>query len=395
MLFLASCTSFNQLLEQGRYDEAYARAVEPCTRARAHNRLLKPKQLWKLQKAYSAVQAKDFSRVTALETGNDASTWPGRYHLYTALYERSREYADLVPPAEQQVSLSLRPSRLAEKREDARLAAGVYYLHQAAPNLPAARAGNKDAARDAFYDVEAALDFLPERAEVLEPLLDTLEENGTLRLWLYAVEGADYYRELEAATRRLSVTNRDWTEVTTSPYRDQRVDLEAELTFLSSSSSGLQYRSSTETFSKEILDYVEKKKKKVKVNDTTWVEKIIEIEHYKTIFAEVTTHEEAIDVSVRGKVVAYLPGQEEPLWEQGLYASESWSDSYTTCSGDSRALPACSCVGASSIFRPDEWSLIRQAVRALPRRASGVLFKRYAPPPLKNRGSIWTGLSKK
>ncbi|MEM6769006.1 MAG: hypothetical protein AAF597_00360 [Bacteroidota bacterium] len=400
LLFLVGCVSVDQLLEQGRYAEAYAKAVEPCTRVRgstepverAQKRPLKPKQLARLQAAYSAVQAKDLARVNDLETANEQSTWPGRYRLYTALYERSRDYANLVPPAEQRVSLSLRPSRLAQKREDARLAAGVYYLHQAAPNLPAARAGNKDAARDAYYDIEAALDYLPERANNLEPLLDTLAENGTLRIWLYPVSTGSFDREINRATQRLPVANRDWTEVTTTPLPKQRIDLEAELVYLSSSSSGIQYHSSSRTYKKEVLDYIEKKKKKVKVNDTTWVEKIIEIKHYKTIYAEVTTHEESINVSASGRVVVYLPRGEEPRWERRVGAREQWSDEYTTCSGDLRALPGCRCPGNRTIHRPSEWSLIDRAVAKLPGRASSVLFGRYAPPRVPKRRSFWTGV---
>lgn len=393
MLFLAGCTSVAHLLEEGRYGEAYAKAVEPCTRARAHHRPLTPKQLLNLQTAYAAIQARDLDRVTALETDDLPETWPGRYRLYSALYDRSRKYAQLVPPAEQRVSLNLRPSYLAEKREAARLAAGVYYLHQAAPNLPDARAGDKDAARDAFYDIEAALDFLPEQADNLEPLLDTLVENGTLRIWLYPVAGTEFEQELTTATRRRSVDNRSWTEVTTDPVRDQRIDLEAELVYQSYSSSGLQHDSSTDTYSKEILDRIEKKKKKVKVNDTTWIEKIIEIKHYKTIYAEITTHEESIDVQVRGRVVVYLPGGEEPRWEKTLSSSADWSDSYTVCSGDRRALPAGSCIGLSTTFPPSERTLVSRAVRQLPRRASQALFGRYAPPRLRGRRTLWRGFS--
>lgn len=135
-----------------------------------------------------------------------------------------------------------------------------------------------------------------------------------LRLWLYPIAGADFDRELTDATRRLPVANRDWTEVTTTPTRNQRIDLEAELTYLSYSSSGLQSTGSTESYSKEILDWIEKKKK-VKGNDTTLVDKIIELKHYKTIYAEVTTHAESIEVRALGKAVVYLPGGEEPLWE--------------------------------------------------------------------------------
>ncbi len=393
LLTLVGCTSVAQLLEEGRYAEAYARAAEPCTRARTQQRPLKPRQLLKLQATYSAVQEDDLERVTALEAANLPATWPGRYHLYTALYERSREYTDLVPPEKRQIRIKLRPSYLAKKREAARLAAGVYYLHQAAPHLPAARRGNKDAARDAFYDIEAALDYLPERAPTLAPLLDTLAENGTLRIWLYPVGDNRFTNTLQQTTGRMRTANRDWTEITRQPFTGQQVDLEAEVSCLSSSSSGLRVSTSTEIFSKEVLDWIEKKKKKVKVNDTTWVEKIVEIKHFKTIHAEVTTHTESLEVRVDGNLVVYLPEAETPLWEKRLWASEEWSDTYTTCSGDRRALPAFSCVGPSILHRPGEWELIDRAVAKLPYGARSALFQRYAPPPLRKQRAWWKGLS--
>lgn len=386
LFILAGCTSVPKLVEQGRLEKAYAIAAEHCTRVRAHKneryRTLKPERLRDLQIAYTAIQQRDLKRVNELEAGNEPATWPGRHRLYVALHGRSLEYAALAPD-DRLLTLVLRPSRLGEQRETARLAAGQYYLDQAAPHLTAARRGLKGPARDAYYDVDAAIDYLPEQASRLGPLLDTLRENGTLRIWLYVPGDEGYNQTLHAVASRMPDDYQDWTEITTQPLGETRVDLEAELTCTSTASTGLRYSNSTSHYSAEVLDYVEKKKEKVKVNDSTWVEKIIEIEHFKTVRATITTHEESLRVDAYGRVSVFLPGEDEALWEEKLHNSANWSDAYVTCSGDRRALPGCSCPGRTIIHRPSEHSLLLKAVGGMPGMARGAVRRRYGVPAVR------------
>lgn len=386
LFILAGCTSVPKLVDQGRLEKAYAIAAEHCTRVRAHKneryRTPKPERLRDLQIAYTAIQQRDLNRVNELEAGNDPATWPGRYRLYVALHGRSLEYAALAPD-DRLLTLMLRPSRLGEQRETARLAAGQYYLDQAAPHLAAARAGQKGPARDAWYDVDAALDYLPEQANRLGPLLDTLRENGTLRIWLYVPNGEGYNHTLRAVTDRMRDDYQDWTEITTRPFQASRVDLEAELSCTSTASSGLQYSNSASHYSAEVLDYIEKKKEKVKINDSTWVEKIIEIKHFKTVYATITTHEESLRVDAYGRVSVYLPEEGEVLWEENLHHFKRWSDAYVTCSGDRRALPGCRCPRRTITSRPSEHGLLLGAVSGLPAMAQHAVRRRYGVPAVR------------
>lgn len=379
LAFFAGCSSVPKLLEKGRIDRAYAKAAKPCTRARARNRPVKEKKLILFRDAYAAVQSRDLSRVASLNSNDEASTWPARYRLYSNLLEKSEDLANVLPGAKEfEWQPELLPETLASRQEAARKESGKYYLLEASKHIPAARKGNKDAARDAFYDIEAALEYLPEQARYLTKLRDTLKETGTLRILLFAPLEDDWNRHLSGAIHRLRNKERAWTQVVTYRRFEQRIDLEAEVYYDTYSSSGPQYSSSSCTYSKEVLDWIEKKKEKVKINDTTWVEQVIEIKHFKTIYAEVTTHEESLSVHAYGRLAVFLPGEEDPLWTDKIYGSDSWSTTYTTCSGDSRALPGCSCSGPP-VFVPGEGELVGNAISSMPGQGRKLLFRRYAP----------------
>ncbi|WP_273444091.1 hypothetical protein [Neolewinella agarilytica] len=398
LLFLCSitlfgCVSVPRLLEKGKYDRAYAVALKHCTRVSAQRPYSKARQkaLLQFEDAYAAVQSRDYASALELRKTTDERRWIPLYELYQNLYSRSLDLLEYLPDTrELERHPGLRPAVLEAQREEARRKAGAYFLAQARPSLPAAFAGEKPAARAAFEHYNNALKYLPERTSTLADTLSQLRELGILRILLAPHPDSDYYSILAESTQSLNETNRGWTQIVMTD-NGRRVDLFAEVSYLSRGIDGPYSSSSCDVYEKEVLDYVEKVKKKVKVNDSTYVTKITEIKHFKTITATVTTHEQSLGVTATALLSVYLPNGERAEWQQELYAEEFWSNEYSVCSGDRRALPAFACAGTYQ-FPPSTRSLLNQALSALPWRARSALIRRYfpqRPKRTKARDKAW------
>jgi hypothetical protein len=379
-----SCTSVPRLLEKGDYGKAYAKAYRACTRVPAHRRKLK--HIDNFVSAYAAIQAKDQARAKNFQRLTGTGKWPKLYEVYADLYDRSEDILYIAPAAARfERYPGLAPAYLEQRREEARKKAGDHYLTLTEILLPAARTGEKPAAREAFRFHERIGYFLPERDTEFAPLRDSLRDIGTLRVLLYA-PGGDFARELDDATHRLNPFERNWTTIL--PYETgQRIDLEAELTFSHYDDRGVSENCSTREYEEEVLDRIEKKKIKERINDSTVVEKIIEIKHYKKVYAQVTECDQNAAVYAYGHLNVFRPEAGQPEWRTELSAWETWSNSYRFGSGDSRALPAFANSGSPQ-SPPRLGYMLGRAVRRMPNQARGHLIKRYAPKLREKQRSV-------
>lgn len=372
---LFGCISVPKLLERGDYGKAYAKAYKHCTRVPAHRR--KIKHIDNFVSAYAAIQAKDQARAEDFQRLVGTEKWPKLYEVYADLYERSEDILTIAPAAAHFDRYpGLAPAYLEQQREEARRKAGDHYLALTEPFLPAARAGEKPAAREAFHLHERISYFLPERDAEFAPLRDSLRDIGTLRVFLYT-PGGEFARELDDATHRLKPFERNWTTIL--PFETgQRIDLEAELTFSHYIDRGASENCSTREYEEEVLDRIERKKVKERINDSTVVEKIIEIKHYIKVYASVTTCDQSASVYAYGLLNVFRPKAGVPEWRTELSAWETWSNSYRFGSGDSRALPAFANSGSPQ-SPPSLGYMLSRAVVGMPSQARGHLIKRYAP----------------
>ncbi|TXF90421.1 hypothetical protein FUA23_06425 [Neolewinella aurantiaca] len=373
LLTFTGCLSVPELLEKGRFAEAYELAYKHCTRGRAPS----VKQLDQFVAAYAAVQASDQASAASLAQKSDPKKWAPLYEIYNDLYQRSIDVINIVPSAARFDRYpNLAPAHLEQLREEARKKAGRYYLALVEQLLPAARAMEKPAAREAFCLHERIAYFLPERNEEFAPLRDSLVDIGTLRILLYAPEG-DYAQEMHNVLPLLKPISRSWTEISTW-QTGKRIDLEAELVFDDYSDSGVQERCSTTEYEEEVLDYVEKKEEEVRINDSTVITRVVEINHYKKVYASVTACRQTCNVRAYGKLDVYYPASNKPEWRTRVGGSANWSNKYSYGSGDSRALPAFANSGRPS-HPPSLGSMLASAVADLPSAAQRQLAQRYAP----------------
>ena len=368
-----------KLIENGHYERAYRLALYHGTRASAQP----PKQrndrqqrrLRQYREAYLALQQHDYRRVDAIHHAGHPHRWPQLYTLYGRMLARSQEATELLPDSLAIIGPSdLLPAGLNGRREDARRRSGEYYLALAAPDLPAARSGEKPAARSAYQHVGTALEYLPERNQELASLLDTLTDIGTLRIYLYVPDG-EKFATLSAGLLSYGDWAKGWTVVRTLPS-NRTADLEGEITYTGYENSGETVDVDTETFSEEVLDRIEHKEVKVRVNDSTEVTRTVEVKHYKTVYATVTTVEQRKELTAFGQVSVFAPGGRFAVWTHEVSATSSWRNEYSDGSGDRRAMPSFACSGMR-MSAPSDASMLDDAVGNLPGRGRSAVIRRY------------------
>ncbi|WP_020567882.1 hypothetical protein [Neolewinella persica] len=380
----AGCTSVPKLLENGEFEKAYAKARKHCTRDRAP----KIKHLEQFLDAYAAVQARDYAHTTEILRRSGSDKWAPLYELYSDLHKRSLDLVTIAPRArELERHPELLPATLEAQREDARKKAGDHYLALVRPLLQPALAGEKPAAREAWSLHQKVAYFLPERNSEFKRLRTELQDIGTLRVLLYAGSGEFDY-ELTQGLRRFKRFDRGWTTILTQAA-GERIDLEAEVSFTHYSENLPTETCNTIQYEKEVLDWVERKKVKERINDSTVVEKIVVIEHYKTVYASVTECQQEAGACAFGEVRTYLPGSEQPEWISTLSSWKTWSNTYRFSDGDARALPACPTQGGYQ-YPPSLHELLSNAVTAFPHHARNQLIRQYAP-----RKSIFRDLARR
>ena len=375
-LLLTACTSVPKLLDKGRYADAYDLALRQATAVRITR--LKPnnRRYQNYVAAYAAVQARDLAVAEETAAGTDPARFDPLFEAYDRLFERSLDLRRVAPTAARPARYPhLAPAVLAQKRETARHLAATYYADRIEQLLPAARRGEKPAARRAYLLHDKLDYFQPERRHDFAERRAWLRETGILRLHLYAVD-SPYAPQLHDLLTAREPERLEWTEVAFSPPPTVRIDKEAEVTVLEAVADDYDETCREREYEKEVLDHVERRKVKVKVNDSTEVIKIVEIKHYKKIYATVTECTQSAVARVRAAIDVYGLGASREEYGMEVTSRYEWSHDYRLVAGDRRAI-----TGMSMEIRPDyppaRETLIERALAKLPARATDRLLGLY------------------
>ncbi len=329
-------------------------------------------------RAFDAVQAADYGRARHLDSLADPAKWPELYTLYADMSERLSAIAAYFPlGASSDYRGGYGLDEIATRRETARMGAGKYFLDLADAGIRAARAGSKPAARGAYYDLENAFFYMPERRSDLTAVREEMRYLGTVRVRVFFTGDVDMQAVAGEINDRLGPVREEWYEV---DFRDTGtdVDIEAELQFTAYTSSGPSESFTSTTYQEEVLDYVEKQEYEERINDSTVVTKVREIEHYKIITATVTEVVQEFSLSAYGEISVFDPVEARRTRPEPLSGYALWENEYTTCSGEPDALPSFACSGSSS-FPPSTNHMLREAVDDLLDAALLELRHRYDP----------------
>ena len=327
---------------------------------------------------FDLVQAPDYIRVRALEQSDAPANWPERYTLYESMYARLLAVSAYFPlGAATNYRGGYGLNALDSLRETARWEAGKYFLDLADAAVLAARADSKPAAREAYGYLQRALDFLPERRSEYAALLAEMADRGTVRI-LMTLTGDAWLTALarQYAEGRGAVVD-DWFLVETEDT-GQAVDYEAQLQLVRYRTDGPNESSSDTRYTKEVLDYVEKQEYEVRINDSTVVTKVREIEHFKTITATVTQVVQEFEVVAYGELVTLDLRTGSRSVTSPVTGTEAWENEYSTCHGDPDALPPFACSGMRE-WPPQKLAMLRDAMHDLMNSALWKLHQEYAP----------------
>lgn len=116
LLCFAGCASVPELLNQGKFEEAYAKARKHCTRGRAPNL----KKINQFLDAYAAVQASDHQRAKDVAARSGSQKWAELYEIYDDLHGRSIDLLKIAPRA---IDLKKYPHLLTECEQTAGMTA--------------------------------------------------------------------------------------------------------------------------------------------------------------------------------------------------------------------------------------------------------------------------------
>ena len=336
------------------------------------------RSIQRLLQAFDVVQGPDYVRARTLEQDGDAANWPERHALYSQMYERLLAVSSYFPVgAANDYRGGYGLTVLDSLRETARVAAGAYYLTLVDAAIPAARVGSKPAARETYGYLQQALEYLPERRPMYTDLLAEMADRGTVRI-LLTVVGDPWLTAIarQSPYLRGAVVD-DWFIIDFDEF-GQAVDYEALLQLNQYRTDGPYERSSDTRYTKEVLDYVEKEEYEERINDSTVVTKVREIEHFKTITATVTEVKQEYELDVYGELSVFNSRTGLRAEVLPVSGSEDWENEYATCSGDREALPPFACSGSHS-WPPGTESMLRKALDDLLRAARWKLTRTYAP----------------
>lgn len=322
---LAACSP-GKLLERGRPEAAYERAVRRLERDPSGKRAL----VAAAAEAYETLQASDYAEAAILGDAPDDPFGERRVALLAQLDARRTRVAALRRRLTRVMHLEswdAEPDYAAELR-GARAETAAAFARAAAAHLPAARAGDRFAAREA-HALLVRREAYAERAGERSGLRAELHDLGTLRV-AYEVRGArpadrsalgrQLGRQLEdkwVAVRSAGATDVDWA------------DVYATLTVDPVPGPRLTERTETEGFARDITTTAV-------VGVDTAGQKVLETS-VERVTAQVQTVTRTYRIRVTGRLTLSRPSG-VPLSEREVEAATERHYASATLTGDARAL---------------------------------------------------------
>lgn len=359
---LAACVNPLKLLEADKPERAFTVSKRQIDRRMESHKPLRERELLALRESYRWLQDLQISRVEAVEQEMQPDRWLSLYPIYADLLSRRKEiepYLPLLP----KLKLRYDIATLEALTERSRLAAGNYCYEQAVALQQPARNGDKELARKAYGWLGRSIDYVPEEFNY-QQLRDEMYDLATVRIAAFADENA-YWNYPDVVAYAVPVAaetfRQDWLEVWITPT-DKRIDYDLRISINNVYVSRDRETSSTTSYSKEVQDGCKTIEKKVTVGDSTYTVKeevpIMIIVHGKITEVE---QEKSANVDFNMQLIPINGRANGNVWQLRRYTE--WSNNYSKCSGDSRALPH-SCSGSCAMY-PSYWEMERRLGRSI------------------------------
>lgn len=359
-LLFFTCVQPAKLIEQGDY----ARALKVSSNQLRQGRI-RAAELGALEISFFLLTQQDSQRIADMRATGRPDVWPEIYQLAERIDRRQMDVFQLLhelDKSDYHPAVSFFPAKAL--LQEAAEKSALYHYANAQEFIPAARSGDRHAARRAYEQLNNSLSYVADFKDA-EVLVDEMQERGTTHLLLnprahprwdtfhpWAVDDLLWGHDFPE--------RQDWLIVHLEPETAPRIDYEADFYFSYLSVTPNRESRSDCTTSKEIENgYTIKKVWSEK--DSAYVE-VKEVK-YKTISATVSNflQEKEAEASVRLTVInaiTYEPESSDVFW-----GAADWSNEYSKTSGDSRALPGgCSAVSGICAMFPSDGSMMAEAV---------------------------------
>lgn len=366
---LHSCAPPVKLLVDGQYEKAYRSTISqlrnglPANEAR---RLV-------LEASYLNLFEVETAKEQALINHDDEDRWIDLADHYRQMKKRRAEAQRWLP-----TDIGYSMEKLDFLHADAARRAHDFCVAEAENRAEEARSGDKSAARQAFNLLQIGGGYAALSPE-LQGFRKEMQRAGTYTLWVnYASDDATrrWTQGLHRGFYAPHIYN--WLEILHEQPQDRpadyRIDAVLESVYASPESQSMSSRS----VCKEIQDGEDIVWETVKVNDSTTVQVEKRIPRMITVTATITQVTQTKNAEVRMRYRLYREEDNRLLDEWVLGNTDSFSNTYESYSGDSRALDSC-CSGMAH-FAPSDHDMIQSAVAGLRRQLDRYLTREFHWP---------------
>jgi len=354
-LFVLSCCLMQgcspvKLLEDGNAPRAYTVSKKRVEQGLNQKKPLKDADVEALRTSYAVLQDEQIRRIETIETIGAPDRHLELYPIYQQLLTRRVEIEPFLPVLHNLDPRYDIPS-LEALTERSRQRAGSFCYDEAAKLFPEARAGDKPAARTAFYWLEKSLAYVPESLEY-KNLKEEMMDIGTIRVLVAPDESLTYNAQklTQYTFLRQNAERKQWLEIYFS-RPDSRIDY-LLLTEIAQVNVGANEETSnrTEYYNEVINGYQRREKNAIYGDSTNIVSEDVPI--YTTVQGTIWSVEQYR--AARASLNLYLtsPDGELVVAEWQIARTAEWSNRYEVCSGDIRALPR-SCTGSKTRYPSD------------------------------------------
>lgn len=350
-LLLFSCNRPIKLLEKGKDDKALKSSLQRLKRGKVKLALVDV-----FEQSFQNVTDKDAQIISEMRNAGQPKLWLEIRKKAIAIDNRQikvEKVARRIARHGYFPDLNFYPAKnLIEEATDN---VALYYYAQALEFVPAARNGEKRAARKAYAHILNCRGYRANFKDA-EELEDEMLELGTTNILVQPV-ASDLNENLENELfasffyRSKFPKTYKWKVIHLEKPTAINIDFFAEFYFDNLRESGY-YESDARCTNTETVQVGCKIKKEWSEKDSAYVEVTVPV--YEDVSVMVTTYEQELDTSLELFCNLVIAKTNQTSKSFSIYQSSSWDNEYSIVSGDRRALSLlCSDRGGCHRYPPD------------------------------------------
>ncbi len=372
--FVASCTSPQDLVETGQYDEAVILAAKKLQRKNK-----KKKYIVTIEKAFKKATERDMRQIKSLMASNEPKKWVRINEIHKRIQKRQNIIEPFLPLVSKKgYQGSFRFVKIDARELESRNKAADYYYQNAVSLIDQAKKGDKLAAREAYENLEKTERYFTNFKEkrTLERLARDL---GINRVLFNMVNQSKTFipKDFEKEILQINIDDADdlWTEYYTNPNALSKFDYHIELAITDIDISPEIIRERQYVDTKEIqdgYDYVLDSNGNV-MKDTLGND--IKVERFTLIHADVFETYQEKTARVRGRLTYYDNTKSQILKTNAVNVVTEFTNYAATYRGNRRALSSesCSRLGNQIMPFPTDGDLVMDASADLKRELTQIL----------------------